>query len=935
MTELRTFQQSVQDGFYPGYFYSGQQDNPLAVATMERTHQAIRAAMDNMEMGTVIATPCGGGKTTTQIALLKEVATAGNVSAVVATDRVDRLMRNLEDAVQTGKIANNGRNVIANLSDGDSVQMQEIWDSPYKKIVGITPQRILSMDPELLSPIYRDGIKSKQTGEKSYKNFFLCDEAVTDVDITDYKLSDLYAFVGHLRESISPEKENDVEDGQTAKKAGDLAEKLLELVKNEIDRINSSTLRYRDGERKEDRTRPDVLYGYLNITKKYTAALLDLINSMQNMVKILRAKGRIKENSSRKSAIERIIEDSAKMENNEKFSEIQTWIRKVRDFRTSTTAVKYLAEINLGEFEIKIDRLEQLAELKTAPAELERICKNNKKNMRENSYGCENIISVDEFLSIFSPKNVVIMNTIRKGRSKIDNRPQVTITVGKYTLDQLPWGKMPIIIADGTGHLNPAYRDGRYQFNFVGDFYKPHIPVKIVQYGEISGAYDLKKDNQTQAKNLFNHIREILGENLKRINPKKTLVTCYKELVPLMSEFGLAPGVLSDLPAKSFGSVDLTGSNEYKDRAVIVKIGQSTISQFTAFIQVCCRKPEIWNEIVNMETVERQTLLRTIYNYNATSENCKYYDLIRKNQVDTACKDIVQEFQRLRIRNFPKSEDPAELNRYGISVLWFSRGHAQGEYDPEKESLSEEIVRRILTEFGCDINRDYIYHVPVLNEYKNDDKAPSLIIEYYKKLAAGAEYTYSEISRELNIPMDTVKQTFSRNKTLKSLVRNDTVIRRGKFLIHVKAGSEKRDLARIMTAYRSYNYGEKYNFTDIAVAAEVSEEFARQAFEFNAELKKLTKFDDVLPDGGICKNPEKEEIVKAMAYVEKFYRETPLLSKYSASTIATGTGIKRTLVAEILCMPYMRELMAADKKMSGGYFRKQSADPEQMSLFTA
>lgn len=933
MTELRTFQQSVQDGFYPGYFYSGQQNNPLAVAAMERTHQSIRAAMDNTEMGTVIATPCGGGKTTTQIALLKEIATAGNISAVVATDRVDRLMRNLEDAVQTGKIANNGRNVIANLSDGDSVQMQEIWDSPYKKIVGITPQRILSMDPDLLSPIYRDGIKSKQSGEKQYKNFFLCDEAITDVEIKDYKLSDFYAFVGHLRESIFPEKETDTEDGQTAKRAGDLAEKLLELVKNEIDRINSSTLRYMENEKKEDRTRPDVFFGYLNVCKKFSDSLSDLINSLQDMVQILKKKGRIKENSTRKSALEKIIEDSIRVENNSKFSEIQTWIKKARDFRVSTTAMKYLNEAGLGELEIKIYRLEQLAELKTAPAELERICKNNKNNMRENSYGCENIISADEFLSIFDPENVVIMNTIRRGRSKIDNRPQVTITVGKYTLDQLPWGKMPIIVADGTGHLNPAYRDGRYRFNFVGDFYKPHVPVKIVQYGEISGAYDLKKDNQTQAKNLFNHIREILGENLKRINPRKTLVTCYKELVSLMAEFGLAPGILSDLPAKSFGSVDLTGSNEYKDRAVIVKIGQSTISQFTSFVQVCCRKPEVWDEIVNMETVERQTLLRTIYNYNANSENCRYYDLIRKNQVDTACKDIVQEFQRLRIRNFPKSEDPAELNRYGISILWFSRGYAQGEYDPEKESLSEEIVRRIMAEFGCDTDRDYTYHVPVLNEYKNDDKAPALIIEYYKKLAAGAEYTYSGISRELNIPMDTVKQTFSRNKTLKSLVKNDTVIRRGKFLIHVKAGSEKRDLARIMTAYRSYNYGEKYSFTDIAVAAEVSEEFVRQAFEFNAELKKLTKFDDVLPDGGICKNPEKEEIVKAMAYVEKCYRETPLLSKYSASTIATGTGIKRTLVSEILCMPFMRELMAADKKMSGGMFRKQSPEAQQMSLF--
>ena len=932
MDKLRTFGQSIQEGFYPEYFYNGQIENPLAVATMERTHQAIRAAMDNMGTGTVIGTPCGGGKTTTQVAILKEIATTGSVSAVVATDRVDRLMRNLEGAEQASNIIN-GKNVVANLSDGDGLSMQEVWGAPYKKIVGITPQRILSMDPELLAPIYRDGIKSKQTGEKMYKNFFLCDEAITDVEIKDYKLSDFYAFAGYLRESISPGKENDTEDGRTAKRAGDLAEKLLELIKNEIDRINSSALRYRDDEKKEDRTRPDVFYGYLNVCKKYSDSLLDLIESLKNMVEILKKKGRIKDGSTRKSALEKIIEGSAKVENNEKFSEIQTWINRVRDFRVSNTAIKYLTEINLGEIEIKIDRLEQLAELKTAPAELAKICKNNKKSMRENSGGCENIISAEEFLSVFSPENVVIMNTVRKGRSKIDNRPQVTITVGRYTLDQLPWGKMPIIIADGTGHLNPAYQDGRYNFNFVGDFYKPRIPVRIVQYGEISGAYDLKKDNQVQARNLFSHMKEILGDNLKRINPAKTLVTCYKELVPLMEEYGLAPGVLSDLPAKSFGSVDLTGSNEYKDRSVIVKIGKSTISQFTAFIQICCRKLEIWGEIVNMETVERQTLLRTIYNYNATSENCRYYGLIRKNQVNTACKDVVQEFQRLRIRNFPKSEDPAELRKYGISVLWFSRGHAQGAYEPEKETLSEEIVRRILAEFGCDSEKDYIYHAPILNEYKNDDKAPSLIIEYYKKLAAGAEYTYTGIERELNIPYDVVKQTFCRNKILKNLVKNDTVIQRGKYLIRVKAGSAKTDLMRVLTAYRKYNYGERYRYADIAVEAEVTEEYVRQVFEYSAELRKFIGHDDVLPDGGICKNPEKEELVKAMAYVEKFYRETPLLSKYSASTIATGTGIKRRLVAEILCMPFMKQLMAADKRMSGGMYRKQSPEVQQLSLF--
>ena len=129
--ELRSFKDSVQDGFYPGYFYSDQVENPLAMATMEHTHEAIRTAMDNIETGTVIGTPCGGGKTTTQVAILKEIATTGSVSAVVATDRVDRLMRNLEGAEQASNIIN-GRNVVANLSDGDGLSMQEVWGAPYK-----------------------------------------------------------------------------------------------------------------------------------------------------------------------------------------------------------------------------------------------------------------------------------------------------------------------------------------------------------------------------------------------------------------------------------------------------------------------------------------------------------------------------------------------------------------------------------------------------------------------------------------------------------------------------------------------------------------------------------------------------------------------------------------------------------------------------------
>ena len=168
---------------------------------------------------------------------------------------------------------------------------------------------------------------------------------------------------------------------------------------------------------------------------------------------------------------------------------------------------------------------------------------------------------------------------------------------------------------------------------------------------------------------------------------------------------------------------------------------------------------------------------------------------------------------------------------------------------------------------------------------------------------------------------------------MKNLVKNDTVVNRGKYLVHIKAGTARTDLVRVLTAYRKYNYGEKYSFADIAKEAEVTEIYVRQAFEYSVELKKFIKYDDVLPDGGICRNPEKEELIKAEAYVEKCYREMPLLDRYSAATMAAGTGFKKTLVAQILNSPYMMQLRAADKKMGSGCFRKQTSEAQQLSLF--
>lgn len=238
------------------------------------------------------------------IAKATESALAGSQRWVMATDRVKRLSETLEDAIEAGKAVSN-RDPILNISDGDKVKLEELWKAPYKQVVGVTPQRIVNMDEDVLAPIYQDGIKTRQTGVRSYKDIFLCDEAVTDTEIDNYILSQLYAVVGYLRESISPDAEDDIKDGQAAKKAGDLAELLLDLIKKDIDRINGGSMTYGDKVQKQDRTRVDVFMGYLDVLNRFNAQLEDNVEALTEIIQILRDKG----------GLSRILAESLKLRN--------------------------------------------------------------------------------------------------------------------------------------------------------------------------------------------------------------------------------------------------------------------------------------------------------------------------------------------------------------------------------------------------------------------------------------------------------------------------------------------------------------------------------------------------------------------------------------------------------------------------------------------
>lgn len=878
---------------YPDYYYSGIQNNPNARAGLKTIHEALIDPIKDEHIGTVITAPCGMGKTTVMIAKATESALAGSQRWVMATDRVQRLAATLEDAKRAGKAVSN-REPILNISDGDRVKLEELWKAPYKQVIGVTPQRIVNTDEDVLAPIYQDGIRTKQTGVRSYKDIFLCDEAVTDTEIDNYTLSQLYAVVGHLRESISPDNEDDIDDGQAAKKAGDLAELLLDLIRKDIDRINAGSMTYGEKEKKSDRTRVDVFCGYLHIQNRFDAQMEDIAEALTEIIQILREKGRIKAESARKSKIEKLAENVEKIRNMTRYSEIQTWCKDISEYLKSDTCKKYIPAELISRLIAQISDFIEIAKIKTAPDEIRRTVEKNKKNIRENSEGCEGIIPIDSFLSIFSKKNVVTMRTLRKGRSKIDNRPQVEITVAQYTLDRLPWGRMPIVIMDGTGDLNPAYTDGRYQFETVGDFYRPKIPMHIIQYGEISGSYDLTKDGRSKAKRLFDNLRTILDDNYDRIDPSQTVLTCQKDIADIARRY--APGRISDKDVATYMSPALTGSNDYKDRKVIAKIGASTISQYVSFLQICCRKPDVWQEIVNIPEVERQQLLRTIYNYNANQENCKkLYAQIRDNQVRTAMVSIVQEFQRLRCRNYPASNDPAALKKYAVCIMWIIRGREQGTYPAEKESLSEEIIRRIIERFGGPGVVRYTYHAPVLDAYKADSMVPAMVRDWYTTTPAGVEYSYSQIAKDISASEAAVRQAVSRDAELRAWMDEDEVVSqrpltRRKVAKNVENLEEKKKenaVGALIRAYQSLQYGDTYTYQELADKVGLGLIELERIMRYNNAMKAMSQYDTTGPGGQIvCRNPAED--IKAISV---WRRERGAYDSYTAEDCRLELGM--------------------------------------------
>lgn len=887
-----SFAEAEEQHMYPDYYYSGIRSNPNARAGLKTIHEALLNPVKDAHTGTVITAPCGMGKTTVMIAKATESALAGSQRWVMATDRVKRLSETLEDAIEAGKAVSN-RDPILNISDGDKVKLGELWSAPYKQVVGVTPQRIVNMDDPVLAPIYQDGIKTKQTGVRSYKDIFLCDEAIVDTEIDNYTLSQLYAVVGHLRESISPDNEDDIDDGQAAKKAGDLAELLLDLVRKDIDRINAGNMTYGDKESKNDRTRVDVFMGYLDILNQFESRLGSIADSLTGIVQILRDKGRIKSDSTRKSKIEKLADNVEKIKNMTRYSEIQTWCKDISVYLGSETCKKYIPTDVIDGLAARISDFAETAKIKTAPDEIRRSVEKNKKNIRENSEGCENIIPVDSFLSIFSQKNVVTMRTIRRGRSKIDNRPQVEITVAQYTLDRLPWGRMPIVIMDGTGDLNPAYTDGRYKFEIVSNFHRPRIPMHIIQYGEVSGSYDLTKDGRAKAKRLFDNLKTVLDENYERIDPSQTVLTCQKDIADIACRY--APGRISDKDVATYMSPQLTGSNDYKDRKVIIKIGASTISQYVSLLQIYCRRPDIWHDIVDMPETERQQLMRAVYNYNANPDNCQYYTQIRDNQVRTAMVSIVQEFQRLRCRNYPTSDDPAELRKYAICVMWIIRGREQGIYPTDKESLSEEIVRRTIERFGGKGTVRYTYHAPVLDAYKSDSMVPAMVRDWYMTTPAGVEYSYSIIAQDINATEAAVRQAISRDNELRAWMDGDEIISqrpmtRRKIAKNVEKQEEAKKenaVGALIRAYQALRYGDSYSYQELADKVGLGSVEVERVMRYNSVMKALSQYDATAPDGRIiCQNPAED--IKSISV---WHRERGAYDSYTADDCRRELGM--------------------------------------------
>lgn len=157
------------------------------------------------------------------------------------------------------------------------------------------------------------------------------------------------------------------------------------------------------------------------------------------------------------------------------------------------------------------------AERYYALPELEKILKNNRDNMYQNSEHVRDTMTAEQFLDIFRYDNVVFVQASNYGDDKNDKNGQILVHVFRYNIQFFPYQNMPCFIFDGTASINPMY-DNKDLFD-IRHYEKPKTHVGFVHLDEkMSKTY---LNGKGAADHLYKRMRDFLTDTygVERLNP--------------------------------------------------------------------------------------------------------------------------------------------------------------------------------------------------------------------------------------------------------------------------------------------------------------------------------------------------------------------------------------------------------------------------------
>ena len=267
---------------------------------------------------------------------------------------------------------------------------------------------------------------------------------------------------------------------------------------------------------------------------------------------------------------------------------------------------------------------------------------------------------------------------------------------------------------------------------------------------------------------LYERVSDFLLETYgpQNLNSRKIMISGFKAAGKNAAEYGLAwpdgyipegrerypilhnpqtgmYGPISQHPYATYGSSYCTGSNIYKDCSLLCKISVLRLKQTTVLGQICCRDHRFLENLKSMDESYRARQLQLIFAFGA--DRSDFADVIEDVTLRTAMADVIQEINRLRIRNW--CDNPADADKYDITVIWTLRGRKQGEYDQQDEDFYEKLMRRVMEYFGSNPadKNDYRYIPSKLHpRRKSTEKQGTLmckISDCWEALPDGKEFT--------------------------------------------------------------------------------------------------------------------------------------------------------------------------------------------------